>query len=312
MPDHSYNEEEEIIEIPVDEPDEEGAGGARRKRRLRILKNTAVLPSLFTLLNGMCGLGAIHFATKAALGNTPVGHIETASILIFFSMLFDMLDGRVARMARVTSDFGAQLDSLCDVISFGVAPAVLVLRCSVTILRSFPAELPAEYVSIERAFWCISGIYVACAILRLARFNVESDEAEESHMTFRGLPSPGAAACMATMALLYTYLTGLAGESSWLSIETVRWAMAIALPALLLINAVLMVSRLEYSHIANQYIRGRRPFSYLVKIVIILFSAIILPPYCLLAAMTLIYTLSGPIVAVFRLMRRKPSTNIGK
>ena len=149
---------------------------ARRERnQRRILKTTAVLPSLFTISNGLLG---------------------------FAAMICDMLDGRLARLTRRTSDFGGQLDSLCDVISFGVAPAVLMLRTVMGAVHGQVGKVaflaPLSDVGIERILWCAAGVYVAGAALRLARFNVENEPDESAHMLFRGLPSPGAAAAVAT------------------------------------------------------------------------------------------------------------------
>lgn len=287
---------------------------ARRRKRKRakrpigerILRSTAVLPAAFTLFNGLAGFAAIHFAAKAELGVTllpgrqALGNLQLAALLIFFAMFCDMLDGRLARMTRSTSDFGAQLDSLCDAVSFGVAPAFLMSRMTVSLLRD-----PLDVLPVERLVWCIAGLYVACAILRLARFNVETDQAESAHMDFRGLPSPGAAAGVASLVLLYKYLLGLDSlsipESQYK--DWVHWGMCILLPMTTLLAALLMVSRIRYPHIVNQYIRGRRPFSYLVKFVIILLACVV-ALWPTLAVVVLIYILSGPLQWLWLLLRR--------
>ena len=127
-------------------------------------------------------------------------------------------------------------------------------------------------------------------------------------MTFRGLPSPGAAACLASTTLLYSNLVleSEAGKWPWLSIELLQYATAVALPALMLLCALLMVSRFKYQHLANQYMRGTRPFGYLVKLVFLAFLLIpaFIEPYCFLAAVILCYTLSGPVGGLVRLLRR--------
>ena len=300
--------EDEIIEVAEDE--ESDLPSDQPKRKKRILRHTAVLPSIFTLLNGMCGLGAIHFASKQAFGS-DIGDLlidlKTASALIFLAMICDMLDGRMARMTRTTSDFGAQLDSLCDVVSFGVAPAVMVLRCSVSVLRSI-VTLPD--IPVERAFWSVSAIYLSCTVLRLARFNVESDHAEESHMSFRGLPSPGAAACLASATLLFIDLMHKTEHWTWLSVDILQYITAVAMPILMLLCALLMVSRFKYQHLANQYVRGTRPFAYLVKIVFLFFLmvALFFEPYCALAVFIMGYTISGPLGSLTRLVRRTLSS----
>ena len=104
-----------------------------------------------------------------------------AGWLIFLAMIFDALDGHVARLAKTTSDFGAQLDSLCDVVTFGVAPAFLLVKMC-----------PGFTFNHSQMVWIIAAAYACCAALRLARFNVETDD-EDDHMNFSGLPSPAAA-----------------------------------------------------------------------------------------------------------------------
>jgi CDP-diacylglycerol--serine O-phosphatidyltransferase len=270
----------------------------RSRRRLsrrvgaRILRGTAVLPAGATLLNGLSGFAAIHFAVKGGLGANldmpgALFNLKASAALIFVAMVFDVLDGRLARMTRTTSDFGAQLDSLCDVISFGVAPAVLMLQSTVAILRS-----QVDFLGVERIVWCVAGLYVLCAALRLARFNVETDVDESAHMDFHGLPSPGAAACLASMVLLFTHLTEK--EWSWLSPKLVLTGMSFTLPILTLALALLMVARFRYPHLINQYIRGRRPFGYLVKLVALILAAFV-EPFLTLAAATTLYALSGPV-----------------
>ena len=163
--------------------------------RFTLMQSTAVLPSFVTVLNGLAGLGAIHFATMAKYGQFDSGHmgnLQTAAWLIALAMIFDMLDGRLARMTRRTSDFGAQLDSLCDAISFGVAPAILMVHMTIPALREMGA-LGHDW-HLDRVVWLVASVYVACAVLRLARFNVETEADESAHMFFRGLPTPGAAA----------------------------------------------------------------------------------------------------------------------
>jgi CDP-diacylglycerol--serine O-phosphatidyltransferase len=214
-----------------------------------------------------------------------------------------MLDGRLARMTRTTSDFGAQLDSLCDVISFGVAPAVLILRSTISILRS-----QFDYLGVERIIWCIAGLYVLCAALRLARFNVETDVDESAHMDFRGLPSPAAAACLASMVLLFTHL--MAKNWAWMPPEAMLRGMSFTLPILATLAGLLMVTRFRYPHLINQYIRGKKPFGYLVRLVLVLL-AMFLEPFITLAAVTTIYAFWGPIRSTWLTLRaRRAEENV--
>lgn len=270
--------------------------------KARILQRTAVLPAAFTLLNGLAGFAAIHFATKDGL-NTPLtpeslSHLQFAAWLLFGAMVCDMLDGRVARMTRTTSDFGAQLDSICDMLSFGAAPAIIALRASVSIFR----QQDFQNLPLERVVWCMAAVYVACTALRLARFNVETEADESAHMDFRGLPSPGAAACVAALVLLFTNL--IDANLSWLPQWILLRAMSVTLPLLTLAAGLLMVSRFKYPHLVNHYIRGRKPFSYLVKLVFLIVFMLIWP-HATLAVGCIGYALSGPASAGWLIMRRR-------
>jgi CDP-diacylglycerol---serine O-phosphatidyltransferase len=231
-----------------------------------------VLPTLLTLGNAACGFGAITYAAR--VGPDPAEHfLFISAILIFLAMLFDMLDGSAARLARQTSEFGAQLDSLCDAVSFGVAPAFLMLR----LLHWMEADSGAleeqfqpffEYPS--RLLWVIACLFGLCALLRLARFNVETDE-EDSHTFFSGLPSPAAAATIASfpIALMGLRARALASDGAWQSFAHVLIPMTyLLLPAITLSVAVLMVSRFRYAHFFSQLFRGHRSRLRLIQIIL--------------------------------------------
>lgn len=248
----------------------------KRSRRRKVF---AVLPTLLTLGNAVCGFGAITITARVgpeglltALPNaqTPAELLFFAAQLIFLAMLFDMLDGSAARLTNQTSDFGAQLDSLCDAISFGVAPAFLMLKLTHPdhhLLESI-AKAPFDYH--PRILWAIAVLFMVCAILRLARFNVETDE-EDSHSAFSGLPSPAAAGVIAAFPI------GLKGLKDLTSEGIVSWAepvaqvllptMAVLLPLITLAVAMLMVSRIQYAHVFNQLVRGHRSRRQLLQIV---------------------------------------------
>jgi CDP-diacylglycerol---serine O-phosphatidyltransferase len=236
-----------------------------------------VLPTLLTLGNAACGFGAITYAAR--VGPDPAeGHfLFVAAILIFLAMLFDMLDGSVARLARQTSDFGAQLDSLCDAVSFGVAPAFLMLQLLHSMLPDPAAPSPPdpnflpffEYPS--RLLWVIGCLFALCALLRLARFNVETDE-EDSHTFFSGLPSPAAAATIASFPIALAGLRNRAlTEGAWRTLaEWVIPTTYLLLPAITLSLAVLMVSRFRYAHFFQQLFRGHRSRLRLIQIILTL------------------------------------------
>lgn len=276
----------------------------RHRRRQFILRSTAVLPALLTMMNGVCGFAAIYFVTMEKLGDPinvaasrsgQVSHLfmwnqAIAAWLIFAAMIFDMLDGRLARLTRRTSDFGGQLDSLCDAISFGVAPAILMLRTVASVMPSM-----AHDVALERGVWCIAAIYMACAVLRLARFNVENEPDEAAHMKFKGLPSPGAAAIVAILVLLFAHVT----DRGWLDRTALAWIYCLTLPAVTLASALLMVSTFEYPHLINRYLRGKRSFGYIVRLVVIV-VALVLEFIVTVSAVIVIFVFSGPVRAVFR------------
>ncbi|MFP4355596.1 MAG: CDP-alcohol phosphatidyltransferase family protein [Phycisphaerae bacterium] len=275
-----------------------------RKRLISV----SVLPTLCTVANGLSGLAAIHFATLNAVGHAEPWHLAAAGWLIFLAMVFDMLDGRLARMTRSTSDFGAQLDSLCDAVSFCAAPAVLMLRTCQMALRGvnvqridFLPDMFASFTLPDRILWAIGGLYMACGVLRLARFNVETDEAEESHMTFKGLPSPGAAAAVVSLVLVIDQLSRSQGL---LSHPATMISVVVTLPLVTLIAALLMVSNVEYPHIANQIHLSRKPFGTIVKLVIIAMFAVL--NFILTGAtLAVIYVLSGPVRVLWRRAKRR-------
>jgi len=179
-------------------------------------------------------------------------NIMLSGWLIFLAMIFDALDGHVARLSRSTSDFGGQLDSLCDLVSFGVAPGFLLVKMC-----------PAFTYSHDK-IWLIAASFAACAALRLARYNVESGE-EDDHMHFHGLPSPAAAASIAGFAILFYELRR--EDTLLLYREQIDRAVQMGLPIFALLVALLMVSRIPYPHVVNQVLRGQRSFGHVVALV---------------------------------------------
>ena len=230
----------------------------RRVRRQR-LKYITILPSLVTILNGVCGFAAIVFAGKGAtLGPWGVSYFAMSGYMILLAMIADMLDGRLARMNQSTSSFGGQLDSLCDIISFGVAPAFLMLRVLEEKLAGFAELNPSAENFLERFIWLAAAGYISCAAIRLARFNVENEEDESAHMSFIGLPTPAAAGVIVSLVILH--------QETLPSLNLIIYA----LPFSALGAAVLMVSRIRYPHILNQYLRGKKPFAYLIRVLLLL------------------------------------------
>jgi CDP-diacylglycerol--serine O-phosphatidyltransferase len=234
-------------------------------------------------MNGVCGFAAIHFAAAAKddpfalwLEKPRLTYFAAAAFMIFFAMLADALDGRIARMAGSTSEFGEELDSLSDMVSFGVAPALLMLRVVESSLRGEigPAG-PAFAAMPGKLIWLIAAAYVCCCLLRLARFNVETAQDESSHMFFSGLPSPASAGVIAALVMLWgDLLPQLSGEVHHAIIETAMKTIVYALPFITLALALLMVSRVPYPHLVNQYIRGKRSFSHVVVVFFVILGLI--------------------------------------
>ena len=169
-----------------------GRHGLNRRERApsrRRGKVFAVLPTAADPRERGLRVRGDHVRRAGGRTTTPATSLFAASCLIFLAMLFDALDGSTARWANRTSEFGAQLDSLCDAISFGAAPAFLMLQFSVS------------YGYHPRLLWMVAALYVVCTVLRLARFNVETDE-DEKDQGFSGLPSPAAAAVVASFPFM--------------------------------------------------------------------------------------------------------------
>jgi len=148
--------------------------GRRKRRRLKYI---AILPSLVTLMNGVCGFASILLASHGPdmvwrphlLPKTNISYFALAGYMIFLGMIADVLDGHLARISKSTSSFGAQLDSLCDVITFGVAPAFLMLKLVQVNVRYFQLVNNQHAALSGRVVLLIAILYVMCAIIRLAR-----------------------------------------------------------------------------------------------------------------------------------------------
>ena len=229
-----------------------------RKQRLRYI---AILPSLITILNGVCGFASVVLASKGAFA--------IAGYMILLAMIADILDGRLARMSKSTSSVGGPLDSLCDIISFGAAPAFLMLK--VLEYKLGLAEFNAAFANLlERFVWLAAAAYISCAAIRLARFNVENEEDESVHMSFIGLPTPAAAGAIVSLIIFYqeTLLQLPQATQNTQAFRACEYAVIYGLAFLALSVAALMVSRIRYPHILNQYIKGKKPFAHLLRVLL--------------------------------------------
>jgi CDP-diacylglycerol--serine O-phosphatidyltransferase len=224
------------------------SGGRRRPTMRQVV---VVMPSAFTLGNLFFGFWAIVSAFN--------GNFRWASWFIVFSGILDVLDGRVARLSNTGSRFGAELDSLVDVISFGVAPALLIYFL--------------DFASAGRFAWILSYIYVTAAALRLARFNVLS-AGKPSTGWFTGLPSPSAGM---TLAVYYPF-----SQTEWYRASLAYLDLQHqGLVVLMLLLALLMVSNVKYPKLPSIGLRSRKGVLGLVVHVIILVGALLAPEYFL-------------------------------
>ncbi len=233
-------------------------------------KMFAVLPTLLTLGNGVCGFGSITFAAK--VGPEPTEGVDPlfiAALLIFLAMIFDTLDGSAARWAKQTTDFGANLDSLCDSISCGIAPAFLMLQFMARDPR-FSDQFAPVLTYPQPLLWSIAALFAVCAVLRLARFNVETEE-DDSHDFFSGLPSPAAAAVVASFPVAIHGLNKLLDPLANPRIrELAMWmipAVNLILPIITLAVACLMVSRIRYAHVFNRLFTGERSRHHVIQLI---------------------------------------------
>lgn len=258
------------------------------------MKRVPVLPTLLTLGNGICGFAAIAYASKITPAGAGPGEAESyfllSAVLILAGMVFDMLDGYAARLSRSASEFGAQLDSLCDAITFGAAPAFLLLRLG----QQWQGQSVGKLVAV------IAAVYLACTVLRLARYNVESSA--EPNKRFKGLPSPAAAGCVASIAILRSdFSPGWGDVHGELMQALVRvWA-----PLGALIAALLMVSRFSYPHLTKHILRGRRQLSFIVQVLLVI-AVVALAPHLALFLLFWGYALMAPVQSLLGQARRRP------
>ena len=232
------------------------------------MRRIAVVPTLLTLGNAICGFAAIACASKIT-GNAAESDqwFALSGWLIIAAMIFDGLDGYVARIAKTASRFGGELDSLCDAVSFGVAPAFLLLKMG-------PGWEPQPL--LHQLLAGIATLYMVCAILRLARFNVDNTPDPAAHKRFRGLPSPGAAGCIASLAILRG---GLPDKiiAVWHDAppEAIRQLVdrmvEVSAPIGALCVALLMVSIIPYPHVTKQVLRGKRHVGHLIQVLLAAF-----------------------------------------
>lgn len=227
-----------------------------------------VLPNLLTTLNMFFGFFAIIYTIN--------GKVTWAAYAIVAAALFDQMDGRVARWMNSTSRFGAQYDSLSDLVSFGVAPAILLFLWS---LEPF-----------GRLGWLATFFYMACGALRLARFNVQAENTDTDKGYFQGLPIPMAAGIVASSVLAFQDL----------EMDPMR---SIGLLAMTFLLGVVMVSNFRYRSFKDMDLKERLPFTYLV-VGVFLLAVVAIRPEVTLFILFLTYAILGALFGVFKLGRK--------
>ena len=297
-------------------PDSSMRTSGRNRNRIRRLPPVSVVPTLCTLGNLIAGFAALHYSTKdpsttVAFGLLP---LEFAAILIFVGMLLDAIDGSLARLVNGESDLGAQIDSLADMVTFGVAPAFLTLRLVIIVLEDGFIIGPEADDILGKVIWAAAAVYVACAALRLARFNLEAkadikvgeidtDTNAQASKQFHGLPSPGAAGTIAGLIALHQNLL-MTRFAEDVPQAFVRGA-ALGIPLVMLVCGLLMVSSIPYVHATNRFVRGQHSFTYVVRFVLLLVLLIWWLEETLAVLFTA-YALSGPVLLLIQKIRRRP------
>ena len=231
-------------------------------------KGIYILPNLFT--------AASLFAGFYCMVSTVNGDYRTAALWILASLIFDGLDGKVARLTGTASKFGVEFDSLADVVAFGAAPGLLMYCWA---LRPF-----------GRLGWLAGFLFLACAALRLARFNVQVDTVESKR--FIGLPTPAAASMVSATVLLFYHL-------GWPSSYN-----KVAILVLIYFLALLMVSNVRYYSFKDPGLIKRQPFAFLV-LAILLLIVVAAEPVIMLFTIFICYTLPGPVGFVMSYPRRR-------
>jgi CDP-diacylglycerol--serine O-phosphatidyltransferase len=259
-----------IEQQPSDQVQPEKTDEAQPEKTLQ--RGIYLLPHLFTTAVLFAGFYSIVAAMK--------GHFETAAIAIFVAMVADGLDGRIARLTNTQSLFGAEYDSLSDMVASGVAPALGIYSWSL--------------FSLGKMGWLAAFLYTAATALRLARFNTQVADKQY----FQGLPCPVAAGVIASIIWL--------GDGYGINGSVI----AVPLAMLMVILAALMVSDIRYSSFKSVDFKGKVPF-FTVVLTVFIIAAIALEPAEVLFALLIIYVASGPLITLWRVrkMRRGVSSS---
>lgn len=288
-----------------------------RRLRHRFRKGVFVVPSLLTTANIFCGFYSLmeSIAGSKALAGLPgagvefvysgavdgaTQHFDRAAITIGFAWLFDALDGRVARMTNATSEFGLELDSIADVVSFGIAPAVLAFAWGY-----------GQSPDVHNLGWVASFLFVICGALRLARFNVQARRPHSSlppknpkvdKKAFVGMPIPLAAAVIASIVHFFPRPVGYIGEYRLWSMVITSQAYAIALLVLVTCLAFLMISTLRYPSFKNVAVGKGNPRILIIGLALVVTLIWFYSRWVLLIAAS-VYASIGVLAKLWSLLR---------
>lgn len=240
----------------------------RAGRGPKLRRGVYLLPSLLTMGNMFCGYLCVLYAIR--------GEFDVAAPLIGIAVVLDMLDGRIARMTGTATPFGVEFDSLADIISFGIAPAVLTFMWGLQ--------------PLDRLGWAAGFIYLSAAAIRLARFNIQSVKSTDKRH-FVGMPSPAAAAIPASTVFFYPG-----------GIQDPRWAVVAF--AVMVVPALLMVSTVRFNSFKTIDTQKRRSYKVLALVALVI-AVIQLHPKVVLLGLAYIYMLSGLAAAVWARVRRR-------
>lgn len=247
----------------------------RKKMTPPLRKGVYLLPNLFTTGGLFCGFFSIISTLRE--------EYLIAAIAVLVALVFDALDGRIARMTHTSSSFGVQYDSLADLVAFGVAPGVLAYRWALEPWGAWG--------------WLAASLYVICGALRLARFNVQVEVVDKK--SFVGLPIPAAAAVVGTTIMMYYFLGGEGATHKHITLLLLIYALA-----------GLMVSTIPYYSFKDLHLRHRQPFWILI-VGIIVIQLTIAEPQIMLFSLFSLYALSGPVRAFARLrLAKEPAADV--
>ena len=294
-----------------------------RRLRQRFRKGVFVIPSLLTTANIFCGFysvmeslagfKALAFVPAAGLDlaysaaiHSATEHFDRAAVVIGFAALFDLLDGRVARMTNATSEFGLELDSIADVISFGIAPALLAYAWGY-------GQMP----ELHKLGWAASFLFLICGALRLARFNVQARRPHPTNLppknpkvdkkAFVGMPIPVGATMIASIVHFAPRPLGYVSESHLWSLWIGPKAYSTALLVLVVCLAFLMISTLRYSSLKNVGVGNRNPRILIIGLAMVVILIWFYSQWVLLIIST-IYVSHGVVAKLWSLLkpRRAP------